>query len=99
MQGSGEERAYENILVERDGPVAVIRLNRPRALNALNSALMTELVTVLEEFDADEAIRCTVLTGNERAFAAGADIKEMAGATAVDMLQRFGQWERIRKLR
>ena len=93
------ERTRNTILVEREGAVAIVRLNRPEALNALNEALMTELLDALAEFDADEAIRCIVLTGNERAFAAGADIKEMAGATAVDMLQRFGQWERIRKLR
>jgi enoyl-CoA hydratase len=92
---------YENLLVEREGAVAVVRLNRPAALNALNQGLMAELVAALEGFDADDAVRCTVLTGNERAFAAGADIKEMAGASAIDMLQRqrFTQWERLRKLR
>ncbi len=96
-----QQPPHENILVEREGPVATVRLNRPQALNALNSALMTELADALEGLDADDAIRCTVLTGNERAFAAGADIKEMAGASAIDMLQRqrFTQWERIRKLR
>ena len=96
-----QQPPHENILVEREGHVATVRLNRPQALNALNSALMTELADALEGFDADDAIRCTVLTGNERAFAAGADIKEMAGASAIDMLQRqrFTQWERIRKLR
>ena len=95
------ERTRNTILVEREGAVAIVRLNRPEALNALNEALMTELLDALAEFDADEAIRCIVLTGNERAFAAGADIKEMAGSSAIEMLQRqrFTQWDRIRKVR
>jgi enoyl-CoA hydratase len=90
-----------DVLVEREGPVAVVRLNRPQALNALSSPLMNELADQLEALDADEAIRCVVLTGNERAFAAGADIKEMAGASPIGMFQRmrFTQWDRIRKLR
>ncbi len=94
-----QQQTYETILVERDGHVGIVRLNRPQALNALNARVMSGLAEALEGFDRDDAIRCAVLAGNERAFAAGADIKEMAGATAVDMLQRFGQWERIRKLR
>ncbi|HET8626186.1 MAG TPA: enoyl-CoA hydratase-related protein [Thermomicrobiales bacterium] len=90
-----------DVLVEREGAVAVVRLNRPQALNALSSELMNELADQLEALDADEAIRCVVLTGNERAFAAGADIKEMAGASPIGMFQRmrFTQWDRIRKLR
>jgi enoyl-CoA hydratase len=92
---------YNTILTETDGHVALVRLNRPQALNALSNELMDELAAALEAFDNDEQIRAIILTGNERAFAAGADIKEMAGAGAIDMLQRmrFGQWERIRKLR
>ncbi len=92
---------YQHILTETDGHVALVRLNRPQALNALNTTLMTELADALEAFDADDAIRAIIITGNDRAFAAGADIKEMAGATAISMQQgmRFGQWERIRKLR
>ena len=91
----------DHILTETDGHVALVRLNRPQALNALNSALMDELAGALEAFDADDGIRVVIITGNERAFAAGADIKEMAGAGAIEMLQgrRLGQWERIRKLR
>ncbi|MGH2404939.1 MAG: enoyl-CoA hydratase-related protein [bacterium] len=92
--------AYTNILLEVDGPVGIITLNRPKVLNALNRDTMDEIVTALEGFDRDDGIRCIILTGNERAFAAGADVNEMAAATPVDMLAsyRFQQWERIRKL-
>jgi enoyl-CoA hydratase len=92
---------YEHILVERDEGIAVVRLNRPKVLNALNIPLMTELVEALEELDADRAVRCIVLTGNERAFAAGADIAEMADASTVGMLRRnqFARWERIKQIR
>jgi enoyl-CoA hydratase len=91
---------FTNILVERDGPVAIVTLNRPKVLNALNRATMDELVAALEELDRDDAIRCIVLTGSERAFAAGADLTEMAAATPVDMLtgSRFQQYERLRKI-
>ena len=68
--------------VERDGAVAVVLLNRPEALNALSDELMDELVTTLEELDRDEAVRAIVLGGSERAFAAGADIGELAQAVA-----------------
>ena len=97
----GEEREYENILIEREGQVGVVRLNRSRALNALNSALLDELASALEAFDRDDEIRCIVLTGDERAFAAGGDIKEMAGASPVAMIQggRTGHWDRLRKVR
>jgi enoyl-CoA hydratase len=73
--------SYENLLVETHGKVALIRLNRPQALNALNSALMRELKLALQGFDADDKIGCVVLTGSDKAFAAGADIKEMANKT------------------
>lgn len=91
---------YSNILLERDGGVAVITLNRPKVLNALNQVTMDELVDALESLERDEAIQCVVLAGNERAFAAGADVTEMAQATPAEMLSgyRFGQWERIRKM-
>lgn len=80
---------YENILVEVPvEKVGLIRLNRPKALNALNNALMGELHDALRNFDADPDISCMVITGNERAFAAGADIKEMSGQTYVDFLQK-----------
>jgi enoyl-CoA hydratase len=69
---------YQNIVVTREGPVALVTLNRPKALNALNSQLLHELISALEEFDTDNSVRAIVLTGSEKAFAAGADIKEMA---------------------
>ncbi|HTT82037.1 MAG TPA: enoyl-CoA hydratase [Rhizomicrobium sp.] len=76
---------YQNILVKTEGAVAVITLNRPKALNALNSELLHELVHALEAIDADDSLHVTVLTGSERAFAAGADIKEMAPKSYMDM--------------
>src|ERR1700683_4396386 len=78
---------YKNILVSRDGAVAIVTLNRPKALNALNSELLNELVTALESFDADDGVRAIVLTGSERAFAAGADIREMAPQSYMDMFK------------
>jgi enoyl-CoA hydratase len=77
---------YQNILTEVKGRVGIVRLNRPKAMNALNGALLTELMDALAAFDADDAIGAMVITGNEKAFAAGADIKAMANASAVDML-------------
>lgn len=92
---------YENIIVERHDKVGLIRLNRPQALNALNKAVMDELTSALQEMENDDNILCMVLTGNERAFAAGADIKEMAEGSPVDLYNRdFGsRWEILRKLR
>jgi enoyl-CoA hydratase len=89
----------KNLILERDGLVAIVRLNRPAVLNALNLETMNELVATLDELDRDPECRCIVLTGSDKAFAAGADIKEMAGASAVDMLYRdqFAMWDRIRK--
>jgi enoyl-CoA hydratase len=88
------------VLVERDPPIAVVRLNRPEARNALSDALMDELVARLAELDADGDVRCIVLAGDERAFAAGADIAELAAATAVELYQapRVARWDAIRKL-
>jgi len=88
------------ILVERDAPIAVVRLNRPDARNALSDALMDELVAALTDLDGDGDIRCIVLAGDERAFAAGADIAELAAATAVELYQapRVARWDAIRKL-
>jgi enoyl-CoA hydratase len=68
---------YENILVAREGRVGKITLNRPKALNALNAALMSEVASALDEFERDAEIGCVILTGSEKAFAAGADIKQM----------------------
>ena len=92
---------YQFILPEVHRRVGLVRFNRPKELNALNSVLMEELVTALEAFDRDPAVGCLVVTGNERAFAAGADIREMAEASAVEMLQRdnIARWDRLRKLR
>jgi len=76
---------YQNILVKAEGAVVIITLNRPKALNALNSELLRELVHALETVDADENLHAVVLTGSDRAFAAGADIKEMAPKSYMDM--------------
>jgi enoyl-CoA hydratase len=76
--------SYENIVVETHGKVGLIRLNRPQALNALNRALVGELSAALDAFEADANIGCIVITGSDKAFAAGADIKEMADKTFAD---------------
>ncbi|WP_124728116.1 enoyl-CoA hydratase-related protein [Staphylospora marina] len=88
------------LLVERREAVGLIRLNRPRVLNALNTTLVRELADVMEEMDRDDEIRVIVLTGNEKAFAAGADIQEMAETTPVQFVvkQFFADWERIRRI-
>src|ERR1041385_6608514 len=78
---------YTNIIAKTEGAVGVITLNRPKALNALNSDLLAELCEVLEAWDAEDAVRCIVLTGSERAFAAGADIKEMQPRSYMDMFK------------
>lgn len=91
----------EILLTKTDGFVAVAQLNRPDVLNALNIPLMDKLITQIEAWDNDPAVRCIVLTGNEKAFAAGADIKEMAEASVVDMYERnnLARWERIKRSR
>jgi len=76
--------AYENILVESRGPVGIVRLNRPKALNALSDGLVTDLEQALDAFEADDSIGCIIVTGSDRAFAAGADIKEMSGFGYMD---------------
>lgn len=88
---------YSTILIETHGRVGLVRLNRPQAMNALNSTLMAELMDALAAFDQDDSIGALVICGNERAFAAGADIKEMSAAGAVDMLLRdhIGPFDRI----
>lgn len=75
---------YQNIIVETKGRVGIVRLNRPQALNALNKALIDELTKAIETFDADDKIGCLLVTGSEKAFAAGADIKEMADKPFVE---------------
>jgi len=88
---------YETILVERRGAVVLVRLNRPSALNALNSQVLLDLLEVFAAYDADPAQRCLVLTGSEKVFAAGADIKEMQELSFSDMyaVNFFAGWERI----
>jgi enoyl-CoA hydratase len=88
------------VSVERDEPIAVVLLNRPEQLNALSDALMDELVTALEELDRDERVRCIVLGGSGRAFAAGADIGELAESSAIDLYyqRRVERWDAIRSL-
>ena len=93
---------YENILIETQGKVGVIRLNRPKALNALNDQLMDELGHALMAFDASEQIGCIVITGNEKAFAAGADIAAMATYSFMDVYKSdyiTRNWEQIRRVR
>src|ERR1700716_1631272 len=93
---------YENILVETIGKVGLIRLNRPKALNALNDQLMGELGSALQQFDADENIGCMVITGSDKAFAAGADIGAMAGYSYMDVYKGdyiTRNWEQIRRIR
>ena len=87
----------ELVLVERDGPIAVVLLNRPEALNALSDELMDELVTRLTELDREEGVRCVVLGGSERAFAAGADIAELAKSSPIDLYyqRRVERWDLI----
>ncbi|MGH2920648.1 MAG: enoyl-CoA hydratase-related protein [Gaiellaceae bacterium] len=85
------------VLVERDGPIAVVLLNRPDQLNALSDELMDQLVTTLGDLDRDEEVRCIVLGGSERAFAAGADIAELAKSSAIDLYyqRRVERWDAI----
>ena len=93
---------YENIIVERKDAVGVITLNRPKALNALSSALMGELQRALIDLDGDDEIGCMIITGSEKAFAAGADIKEMQSKTYMDAyLEDFItiSWEHVSKVR
>lgn len=93
---------YRNILVKTEGAVVTVTLNRPNALNALNSELMDELSDAVDGYEADSRLRCMVITGSEKAFAAGADIKEMAGksfseAYREDFVTR--NWERVSRAR
>jgi len=92
---------YETILVDTEGRVGRITLNRPKALNALNAQLMGEVIEAATAFEADEAIGCVLLTGSEKAFAAGADIKEMAGRSFTEMYLAdwFSAWARFAALR
>jgi enoyl-CoA hydratase len=93
--------SYQNIIVETKGRVGVIRLNRPNALNALNSALKAEVTQAIAAFEADANIGCMILTGSEKAFAAGADIKEMADKSYNDVLMGdfAGNWDAASRAR
>ncbi len=92
---------YRTIIVETRGKVGIIRLNRPQALNALNAELIEELITAVEDFESDPNIHCAIITGSEKAFAAGADIKEMAEKSFADVLLAdfAGSWDRLTKAR
>ena len=92
---------YQNIQVEQRGRVGVIRLDRPQALNALNSGLNAELGQAVAAFDADAGIGCMLLTGSDKAFAAGADIKEMAEKSAVEVFTEdfAGNWDAVARAR
>ena len=92
---------YEFVLTEVDGPVGIVTIHRPQVRNALNHQTIAELVDALETFDHDDAIRCMILTGDDRAFAAGADISQMVEAGAVDVLEddNFARWARFRAIR
>ena len=94
--------SYENILVEQRGAVTLVTLNRPQALNALNTSVLKELIDAFAAYDADDGQRCLVLTGSgEKAFAAGADIKEMQPQGFSDMYSAnfFGDWEKVTSTR
>ena len=93
--------SYEYILTRTEGKVGIVQFNRPKALNALSPELMHETMSALEAFDADPDIGCMIVTGNERAFAAGADIKEMAEANVVKMNQSsfINQWDRFSNIK
>lgn len=93
---------YANILVRTEGRVGVITLNRPQVLNALNSAVMDELTAAIDVFEADDSIRCVILTGSEKAFAAGADIAEMAPKSFAEVYKEdfiTRNWERVTRAR
>ncbi|MEM7797596.1 MAG: enoyl-CoA hydratase-related protein [Chloroflexota bacterium] len=92
---------YENILVKAEGNVGIVQFNRPKALNALSPALMDEAMTALEVFDNDSEISCMIVTGSQKAFAAGADIREMAKSSYADMVRDpfIGHWDRFKNIK
>lgn len=92
---------YEFVVAEAEGPLGIVTINRPKVLNALNHQVIEEVVAALEGFDRDPAVRCLILTGSERAFAAGADIGQMAEAGPIEVLadDNFARWARLRSLR
>jgi enoyl-CoA hydratase len=92
---------YQNLIVETRGRVGIIRLNRPQALNALNAALVTELAGAIDGFETDPLVACIIITGSDKAFAAGADIKEMAGKSYMDAFfgDFTGTWDHAARAR
>ena len=92
---------YQNIIVETHGKVGLIRLNRPQALNALNAALIADVSHAVDQWEADDHIGCIVITGSDKAFAAGADIKEMQSKTYMQAYKEdfIGAWDRIARCR
>jgi enoyl-CoA hydratase len=101
IKSQGQAMSYQNIIAETKGRVGVIRLSRPQALNALNKALMIELVQAIDACEADDNIGCLLITGSDKAFAAGADIKEMADKSFIDVyLGNFAaSWDRATRAR
>ena len=95
------EANTEPLIVKNEGPVGVLQLHRPKVLNALNPELMSKLAAAAEAFDEDPEIKCILILGSERAFAAGADIADMAPRSVADMKQRdqFQDWDRLRRIR
>jgi len=93
--------SFQTIILEKQDAVALIRLNRPEALNALNAQVLADITAALDDVEADAAIRCIVVTGSERAFAAGADIKEMADKSYADVVNAdlFAGWDRMGRCR
>jgi enoyl-CoA hydratase len=89
---------FTQLKVTKELPIAIIKLNRPEAMNALNSKMVSELVDALTELEKDDEVRCLIITGDERAFSAGADIKEMVGLSTVDLVKTrhfFPLWDKI----
>jgi enoyl-CoA hydratase len=95
-----EHPAYQNIVVRTEGRVGIVQINRPKVLNALNKETMAELTEALEIFDRSAEVGCLIVTGNERAFGAGADIGQMASATVAEMLDNpfIDYWDRMRRV-
>jgi len=92
--------AYQNILVNKEGPIGIVQLNRPKVLNALSASLMEELVDAFEKLDRDESISVLILTGGDAVFATGIDLKEIAEASHIDLIlsRRFELWDKLRRI-
>ncbi len=93
-----KQTTYRNVLTEQDGDIGIVTLHRPKVLNALSHELMEELTDALAEFDRDDSIRVIIITGSERAFAAGADIKEMSEETTIGIMlkDQFATWDKVK---